>query len=92
MEYNSKYVKVVQNRLEAMVPLGQKVLLNNPANVQNVTLEDVALLTTGSLASAGYYWSEEALKKSTGARDNFKESMKRFISKQAFTSALIRFS
>ena len=36
MEYNSKYVKVVQNRLEAMVPLGQKVLLNNPANVQDI--------------------------------------------------------
>ena len=34
MEYNSKYVKVVQNRLEAMVPLGQKVLLNNQAKVQ----------------------------------------------------------
>ena len=36
MEYNSKYVKVVQNRLEAMVPLGQKVLLNNPANIQDI--------------------------------------------------------
>ena len=34
MEYNSKYVKVVQNRLEAMVPLGQKVLLNNQVMAQ----------------------------------------------------------
>ena len=34
MEYNSKYVKVVQNRLEAMVPSGQKVLLNNQVRAQ----------------------------------------------------------